>query len=53
MPVHRVSLETEHRILEWAREHYPFWKFTLTFDDVLNKLMDEVKAMEDELNERE
>jgi hypothetical protein len=50
MPVHRVSLETDHRMLDWAREHYPFWEFTKTFDDLLNDLLDEVKRLEDELN---
>jgi hypothetical protein len=53
MPVHRISQKTELELLDWAREHYPFWSFTRTFDEVIWDLIAEVRILEEKLNERE
>jgi hypothetical protein len=50
MPVHRISQRTELELLQWAREHYPFWSFTKTFDETIQDLIAEVRRLEDELN---
>jgi len=47
--VHRVSTETERALLNWAREHYPFWSFTKTFDETVQDLIDEVWRLERQL----
>jgi hypothetical protein len=53
MPMHRISWETERAVLDWARDHYPYFTNPKTFDEIIYDLVMMAKFMEMELEDTE